>query len=537
MKLSKPFFSFFLLLSFISLVSALSVDIPIPTNVSNCSCDIVNISDLGDVDISGVANTYILTYHAASATWLTKSLPSIAGWIVDNSNGFLYNDSDTIYYNYSKLDDEYVTYADFNQEIYGSYNFTTREYITAWGGFCNETDCYTPNDFLTTNSSTLNHSELINLNWSVAGHIIDTNIDVNNNNLDNVTNISADFGLFDSRVGIGGGGIPPECSLDLGAGSICNIIGITSGPGTSQSLILSGTGNVNYVGDSDDDQGAVSHNWYFNSAAEGDREMELEEGVGLWIKNNLYVNGNDSYFNQTLLITGDAPVSEDSNADLWLRAEVNYDACINLTESTVAGISLCYDGTGSGIFEIKNYDNGVVYMTIDSRDSGNITFFNDTIFKETMSVEGNFTGNQIYGEMWYMNHTETPINFAVSNTWYPLFFTDANHLNGFSFVGGFLSSSNLTAQVDGIYKAGYLASGSGINNHRYFTTILVNGVSQNNCMSHKKMTASGDFVTMTGTCIIDIGVGDTLSLATMDYAGTGISNYISADLNLVRIGN
>ena len=144
---------------------------------------------------------------------------------------------------------------------------------------------------------------------------------------------------------------------------------------------------------------------------------------------------------------------------------------------------------------------------------------------------------QVYGEMWYMNHTGTTIAFASANVSYPLFFTNAEKLNGFSFVGGFNLSSNLTAQFAGIYKANYLASGSGQNNHNYFTTVLINGLEQNNCMSHKKMTAGGDIVTMTGSCLINLVVGDNVQLSTMDYDGTGTGKYYAGNLNLVRIGN
>jgi len=154
-----------------------------------------------------------------------------------------------------------------------------------------------------------------------------------------------------------------------------------------------------------------------------------------------------------------------------------------------------------------------------------------------LNVTGNFTGNQIYGEMWYHNHTGTIMNFASSNTWYYLFFTNATSLNGFTYVGGFNASSNLTAQVSGKYQVNYMSSGSGQNNHQYFSTILINGVEQEQCGSHKKMSAGGDIVTMTGSCFIDLNVGDDVSSATMDYTGTGDGEYYSSNLNLVRIGD
>ena len=138
--------------------------------------------------------------------------------------------------------------------------------------------------------------------------------------------------------------------------------------------------------------------------------------------------------------------------------------------------------------------------------------------------------------MWYHNHTATEMNFASDGVYYSLFFTEATHLNGFSYVGGFNSSSNLTAQVAGVYSASWMASGDGQNNEEYYTSIFIDEVNQDNCEAHKKMTAGGDIVTMTGTCFIDLVVGDDISLRIADIGGTGTGNYYSGNLNLVRIG-
>jgi len=120
-------------------------------NISDSSsnnCSTCNISDLVNVDTTDVGNAYILVYHSPSGNWRATSSASLTGWIINSSGDFLYNDSDTIYYNYSKLDDEYVRYADFDQQIYGTADILTKGYMTAWSGFCNQTDCYTITDFL-----------------------------------------------------------------------------------------------------------------------------------------------------------------------------------------------------------------------------------------------------------------------------------------------------------------------------------------------------------------------------------------------------
>ncbi len=158
--------------------------------------------------------------------------------------------------------------------------------------------------------------------------------------------------------------------------------------------------------------------WFFSGTdVEFDEDVEINKD--LFVNRNLEVYGTESVFNQSLLITGDSPIAADSDAFLWLRAEVNHDACINLTESEVAGISLCYDGSGSGIFEIRNFRDGNLYMSIDNRDTGNITFFNDTNFvtvnienlsvTNNLIVDGNITADTYFGD-WSGGNVDGDIN-------------------------------------------------------------------------------------------------------------------------------
>ena len=144
----------------------------------------------------------------------------------------------------------------------------------------------------------------------------------------------------------------------------------------------------------------------------------------------------------------------------------------------------------------------------------------------------NVTGNFYYGEMWYHNHTATELNFAVDGVFYNLTFANSD-VNGFAFNN---TADSLTTLIPGKYKVGYMASGDGQNNHIYFTTILVNGIDNDRCESHRKMTAGGDIVTMVGNCFVNLVVGDEIKLATADVGGTGTGNYYSANVNLVRIG-
>ena len=155
-----------------------------------------------------------------------------------------------------------------------------------------------------------------------------------------------------------------------------------------------------------------------------------------------------------------------------------------------------------------------------------------------LNATNNITGNQIYGGMWYHNHTATQLNFAVDGKYYYLFLVNSTHLNGFSHEGNnFFDSSNLTAQVDGTYKVEYMASGDGQNNHEYYTSVFVNEENQYNCEFHHKMASGGDIITQSGSCFISLSVNDKISLRTADVGGTGTGNYYSGNLNLIRVGD
>jgi len=179
-------------------------------------------------------------------------------------------------------------------------------------------------------------------------------------------------------------------------------------------------------------------------------------------------------------------------------------------------------------------DANVIY-DVDKYD-GNMTFWRTVQFDDNVNVSGNFTGNQIYGEMYYHNHTATEINFATQYENYTMWFDEADELNGFSHETESGLGSNLTAQVSGLYSADWFAIGDGQNNHIYVGSIFINGVSEEKCKDHKKMSAGGDITTLDASCFIRLSVGDVVDLKVSDWSGTGTSNYYGGNLNLVRIG-
>ena len=50
--------------------------------------------------------------------------------------------------------------------------------------------------------------------------------------------------------------------------------------------------------------------------------------------------------------------------------------------------------------------------------TGTTNLSGNTLIEGDLDVTGNITGNQIYAEVWYHNHTATPLTFAVDGLFY-----------------------------------------------------------------------------------------------------------------------
>jgi len=175
---------------------------------------------------------------------------------------------------------------------------------------------------------------------------------------------------------------------------------------------------------------------------------------------------------------------------------------------------------------------GVIFSSYaDEHIKGDLIVFGD------LNVSGNTTENEIYGGMWYQDHTGVELNFISQYKYYPLFFNTSTNLNGFSFKGGIGESSNLTAQISGVYLVNYMVSGDGQNNHEYYTSVFIEEEPQYNCENKHKMAAGGDIITQTGTCLIRLNEGERVSVRTADFSGTGTGKYYGGNLDLVRVGH
>ena len=256
--------------------------------------------------------------------------------------------------------------------------------------------------------------------------------------------------------------------------------------------------------------------------------IELVGDIGtVYFRNGITIRGEDNFARITF---GD---SLDAIDKMGTATTTYYPSALGDYPSD----SLVFtDATGGYYFDgnitATNFigDGSNLYnVNIDA--SGNVSIGGN------LNVSGNSYLNNIYAGMYYHNHTGTELNFATDGHFYHLFMTNVTYNNGFTFDVGFETNSTITTGTGGLYQATYMSSGDGQNNHEYFTSVFINEENQDNCESHHKMAAGGDIITQSGNCFINLNSGDNVSLRTADIGGTGIGNYYSSNINLVRMGN
>jgi len=158
-----------------------------------------------------------------------------------------------------------------------------------------------------------------------------------------------------------------------------------------------------------------------------------------------------------------------------------------------------------------------------------------------LNMTGNFTGNQIYGEMWMQNETgEITTAIGTQDIYYNITGFNATDwatgqsLNGFAYDN---AAEHLTALVAGKYKIDYsISAGNAGNNEEYHFVVAINNVLQNQTVSHRKIATAGDVGNSGGTGFLDLLVGDNVHMMVADHGGTADLEVHSMNLNLMRIG-
>lgn len=184
-------------------------------------------------------------------------------------------------------------------------------------------------------------------------------------------------------------------------------------------------------------------------------------------------------------------------------------------------------------------DSGKAWIRADNGDASfSSTTMTSSNTTGNANVVGNFTGNQIYGGMWFHNDTVPNITvIASSGVYYNLSALTGTqgqvgtHLNGFKKV-----SNYLLANMSGTYQIEGSFSVSGGVNDKYHLGVWIDGIEQNNLEQHFKIGTSGDIVDVSITGITLINSNQALYIRVQDEtSGSNIDVY-SANLNLWRLG-
>lgn len=121
-------------------------------------------------------------------------------------------------------------------------------------------------------------------------------------------------------------------------------------------------------------------------------------------------------------------------------------------------------------------------------------------------IGGDLNHNEHYAEI-YLNQTENFV-IAAGNVSYNL--TSNNFTSDLS-NGITISGGKMTITKASIYRAihGEIVSGGG--NKEYHYSIHVNGVDQEKCESHRKMSAGGDIGSSGMSCLLSLSVNDVVT--------------------------
>ena len=335
------------------------------------------------------------------------------------------------------------------------------------------------------------------------------------------------LGTVSTSVGNNGGirGILAEANLN-GGGNVTNVIGnIGSVKSTGNGIITNGYGFVAR-------SAVLSQGEIINQIAYGIDTLFTVGGLGHTSYN--FKGSPPAYANQPNVSYGIyMPLFFGSSAQNWGI----YDLGNNWAQT--ADNAKQYQGAGNDAYTTFDGDSfNIKGNAVTASDKielqSNVNSTND------LNVYGNFTGNQIYGEMYF--HNDSDLNTTIissADTWYNVSALGGSQglsnkvLNGISYLGG--DTGRLISIIPGRFKADYCISGTTGNSNRYHFALAINNVIQLNTEQHTKATIPGDTRQVCGTGFISMSTGQHLSLMVLNDVTGNNFDFNSVNVNLVRI--
>lgn len=199
-----------------------------------------------------------------------------------------------------------------------------------------------------------------------------------------------------------------------------------------------------------------------------------------------------------------------------------------------------YNFTTSGNITLGQRIIFTLGETIDNLVDGWIRITGNLRILGDLNVTNNFTGNQIYGELWL--HDGVTIDLVGVGVYVNITGLNSTWNNGFTYDG----NGTLTAQIRGVYDTQWHLSFSGSASSEYDTGIgingdvlgMVNGQSMNKTQAHKTIGTGGQTENMGAGGNLCIAVGDQITMMIADESTPAQDATINnLQLNLQRIGD
>ena len=151
-----------------------------------------------------------------------------------------------------------------------------------------------------------------------------------------------------------------------------------------------------------------------------------------------------------------------------------------------------------------------------------------------LGVEGNFTGNQIFGST--TGNELGDIIISSSGVYYNITTVTKGLLNGFDFNES--GNGEIGALVAGIYKLDSGWSFSGSANTEYHLRLAVNGLPADNCHAQRKIGTGADVGSATtAPCFVRLEVGDEVTAQIENVDNVNNAEVHDIGLTAVREGN
>lgn len=153
------------------------------------------------------------------------------------------------------------------------------------------------------------------------------------------------------------------------------------------------------------------------------------------------------------------------------------------------------------------------------------------------NISGNFTGNQHYGEMFFLS-IENPITTTITEVGLEgrqnITGFESGKNNGFTYNG----NDGLVTNVAGIYNIEYNLVYKDATNSRHGFAATINNVIQNNTGSGAIIGNANDVANVAASGFIRLEQGDLINVMVADrFAPVSDIEVLGASVNLIRIGH